>query len=113
MYLSVTPDTVMAEETAVYHLRILLKNCEGEMYIERRLLSNNNLVLSGHYKAAEKLDTVQIMSMDPLTGKRTLREIGIFKPHKDGTWRYFDADSKALIKQEEYESGKLKSGPVD
>ncbi|GAA3952473.1 hypothetical protein GO495_21585 [Chitinophaga oryziterrae] len=100
------PDTITRKESEIYYLRVLLKSCKGSMYIERRLVSNDNIVFSGSYMDAVKLDTVHGWAVDPATGVRSRSTSTQFSPLRTGVWKYYN-DKGGLLKEEEYANGKL------
>lgn len=106
MNLESSPDTVTIKEGEVYYLRLLLKSCKGAMYLERHLISNDNIVFSGNYIDAVKLDTVLGWAVDPMTGNRTPHTSTHYRPLRTGVWKYYN-DKGELLKVEEYASGKL------
>lgn len=106
MRLESNPDTVVIKESEVYYLKLLLKSCKGAMYIERHLRSNNNIVFSGNYMDAPKLDTVDAWAVDLMTGNRSPYKATHYKPLRTGVWKFYN-DKGELLKEEEYVGGKL------
>lgn len=107
MRLELSPDTVTLSEGEAYYLRILLKSCKGAMYMERYSKSTGNIVFSGSYMDAVKLDTVDAWAVDPATGIRSgPRAATHYEPIRTGLWRYYN--SRGLLrKEEEYVNGKM------
>ncbi|MGO4291810.1 hypothetical protein [Chitinophaga sp. RAB17] len=108
MRLALSPDTVTISEGEAYYLRILLKSCKGAMYIERYSKSTGNIVFSGNYMDAVKLDTVDAWAVDPVTGIRSPRpKKGMqYFPLRTGLWKYYN-NKGTLRKVEEYVNGKI------
>lgn len=105
-HLEESSDTITIKESEVYSLRMLLKSCKGAMYLERHLLSNGNMIFSGNYMDAVKLDTVQAWAVDPMTGNRKPRTATYYRPLRTGIWKYYNEKGE-LLKEEEYENGSL------
>lgn len=89
-HLDISPDTLTIKESEIYYLRMYLKSCKGAMYIERHSLSNNNIIFSGNYIDAIKLDTVEAWAVKPMTGVRSPRLATNYKPLRTGIWKYYN-----------------------
>lgn len=68
-WFGLTNDTAYLSDNSTYYFRAHIKTCKGDMYIERRYCSNDQLVFSGSYLGADKPDIVTGHTIDPVTGK--------------------------------------------
>lgn len=91
------PDTVKLNSTS--YLVVNLYTCEGEMDLKEFHL-DSGLVLTGHYKAAEKL-TKGVNTNYDASGEASSDTSFAYYPTKTGIWEYYNKSGK-VVKTENF-----------
>lgn len=100
-------DTFRVSMDAARYLKVYVSDCNGSLYFEQRVASNDRIMLKGQYTGVPEAEFMSMRTVDPVTGDIKFNERTVYVAKKTGTWQYFGPKG-VVTEEQDFENGHLK-----